>query len=183
MYFKRNIIKKGWWELMVHQELSAIEFKKFGFAEAEAWPQFPHPNENTFTISVWGVDTSGKVLKELGLIVDPNYEYYLQGWTTFKFYELSTLELRVTLYEDEKGARFLKQDKKDLKLEKNIRYKNSENKLDYTKYYISCIMKWPFGFCEIMLEGTNKFELEIGEVKIIPLDDYIQEPDRYHHHL
>jgi hypothetical protein len=166
---------------MTYHKLNVSKFSNFGFAEAEAWPILPHPNVDTINISVWGVDASAKFLEELGFIVDYGYDYYLQGWTTFKFSNLSTLEIRLSLYEDEKGSRFLKKGNNNLKLEKQFIYKDQQSSLDHTRYYISCVMNWPFGFCEIELDGSNEFEIDVSDVTLVTLNDYIKDVNKYKH--
>lgn len=159
--------------------LDANKFRNFGFGEAEIWPISPHPNNNSLELLVWGADASALFLETLGLEVQHNSNYYLQGWTTFKFKKLTNLQVRVSLYGDKKGSRFLKNDNSNLKLEKEFIHNNDCSTHAYANYYISCVMTWPFGFCEIELNGSNEFEVDLTGVSLIALNDYLQDISRY----
>lgn len=160
--------------MIKRQELGLKMFDEVGFSEATLFMGYPYLyNGGVFVLPVWGVDFNAA-----GLFSNNNEEIFVNGISNIIFNNMSSMMYRHWPYKDDTGREFLQGiDNKKIVFEK--RWKFADNGKNKNNFYISCVVDYPFGFCELEIQAEETVIFETNTDSFIGIEKYLEMPQMF----
>lgn len=158
-------------------EINSDLFKTIGFSEATLLMNYPYLcDDGRFTVFVWGIDFN---LRDVFFDYEKDGDIYVSGLTKLIFKKVTRIEYSVRPYTDESGVGFItSKDNTPVYFKKSWELAMTNNN-QTNNYYISCVVDFPYGFCELKIQSLDVVTVEMKEADFIEMKEYLQKPQNF----
>lgn len=163
--------------MILNVKINKDVFKKIGFGDATIFMNYPYLCENgRFTISAWGVDFNPR---DVAFNYKQEGDIFVNGTTKITFTGIVSVDYSVRPYIDEAGIDFISSHDDKPIYHKKLWEIAEQNTGLKNNYYISCVVDFPFGFCELNIKSTGPVIIETDDADFIRMEEYLKAPQHF----